>query len=284
MRKPRRSAEHAPGGRRASPAASVSRGRLASSLRKGEIVGHCRPGRRRADRARRRPSFGADRCRQAAPSALDGQTGAHPRAAMTAMRARRRLRAPRTARRRASFARTAGQANNSHHLDDHARFGRGGFAAGCRREAPIERAIVERLGIKTPRRMDSRVSMLSGGNQQKVVLGQVAGDRAQGPHPRRADARRRRRRQAARSIRSCDGLAREGHRESSWSPLSSTEIHEPLRSPSCVVRRGRLDERRLPQRRDLAGKDHVSMRRAEKTCGRPNRHDRSSDDQGPTAE
>ena len=81
-------------------------------------------------------------------------------------------------------------------------------------DAEIARArtFVKSLHIKT-HRLDSPVQTLSGGNQQKVVIGKVAHDRAQRPVARRADARHRRRCQA-RSVRAHqppDGRG-QGHR------------------------------------------------------------------------
>ena len=61
-------------------------------------------------------------------------------------------------------------------------------------ERRVADAEVTRLRTKTPS-IRQKVVNLSGGNQQKVVLGKVAGDEPQGADPRRADARHRRRRQ-----------------------------------------------------------------------------------------
>ena len=50
------------------------------------------------------------------------------------------------------------------------------------------------LRVKTPD-LHERIMNLSGGNQQKVLIGALAADQAEDPDPRRADARHRRRRQ-----------------------------------------------------------------------------------------
>ena len=70
--------------------------------------------------------------------------------------------------------------------------------AGLHRRAPSERAAAqpyfERLRVKTPR-LDTPAAALSGGNQQKIVLTKWLAARVSDPDPRRADARRRRRRE-----------------------------------------------------------------------------------------
>ncbi len=63
-----------------------------------------------------------------------------------------------------------------------------------RRSAWAPRSLVDRLPIATPK-LEQLTRNLSGGNQQKVVIGRWFATRRQGLHLRRADDRRRRRRE-----------------------------------------------------------------------------------------
>jgi ABC-type sugar transport system ATPase subunit len=69
-----------------------------------------------------------------------------------------------------------------------------GIVVDNRREREVAQTYRKRMAIKSSG-IDQKTVNLSGGNQQKVVLEQVALCRARHPDPRRADARHRCRRQ-----------------------------------------------------------------------------------------